>query len=284
MAYGIANPPETPTPATVEAMLDRAWAGGITAFDTAPAYGEAEDRLGRWIKKRGISPHVVSKLPSLHGVPDADAAKAVDEAIRGTVSRLRVRPATYLAHDAADYLRPAIRERLHAAAARGEVGAVGMSAYTEAEVRASIAAGPPHAIELPVSALDQRLVSGGAVAACAAAGITVFARSVFLQGVMLMPPGRLPAALAALRTSIETFETLAAEAETTRPSIALRFVRDLSGVSSIVIGAYDLDQLDALIAAAAEPPLAAGDLDAIAAIARAVPLSLLDPRTWAAKA
>ena len=66
---------------------------------------------------------------------------------------------------------------------------------TEAEVFAAIAAGPPQAIQLPVSALDQRMLTGGALAACAAAGITVFARSVFLQGAILMAPDRLPAAL-----------------------------------------------------------------------------------------
>ena len=68
MPYGIANPP-TAADAAVEAMLDRAWEAGITAFDTAPGYGEAEALLGRWIERRGIVPHVATKLPGMARLP-----------------------------------------------------------------------------------------------------------------------------------------------------------------------------------------------------------------------
>ena len=283
MPYGIANPAEAPSAAAVETMLDWAWEAGMTAFDTAPAYGEAEQRLGAWIKRRGVTPHIASKLPSLAGVADADVAKAVDDAIAGSTGRLGLPPASYLAHDAADYLRPAIRARLHDAAARGAVGAAGVSVYTEAEVFAAIAAGPPHAIQLPVSAFDRRMVSGGALAACAAAGVTVFARSVFLQGALLMPPDALPTGLEALRAPLTEFEAICARANTTRASAALRYVRDLPGIGSTVVGAYAPDQLAGLIAAAKEPPLSAEQRTAIAAIAKRVPERLLDPRNWPAR-
>ena len=74
--YGVANPATVPSGAAVESMLDRAWAAGISAFDTAPVYGEAEQRLGTWLKRRGLSPHVITKLPALTGVADSSVAKA----------------------------------------------------------------------------------------------------------------------------------------------------------------------------------------------------------------
>ena len=280
MHYGIANPTERPTAKAVEIMFDQAWKGGITTFDTAPAYGDAEDRLGGWIRRRGMTPHVATKLPALADLPDADVAEAVDNAIRESTRCLDQPPATYFAHGAADYLRPAIRGRLHDAAARGAIGAAGVSVYTEAEVSAVIAAGPPDAIQLPLNVFDQRMVSGGALAACASAGITVFARSIFLQGVLLMPADRLPPAFDAMRGPLFDFERICTETNTTRASAALRYVRDLPGVGSTIVGAYALEQLKALIAAANEPELTTEQRIAITLIAKRAPERLLDPRTW----
>jgi aryl-alcohol dehydrogenase-like predicted oxidoreductase len=280
MPYGIANPSEQASAAAVGTMLERAWEAGVTAFDTAPPYGEAESRLGAWIKRRDVVPHVVSKLPSLAGVADADVGKAVDDAIAGSTVRLGLPPASFLAHDAADYLRPAIRERLHAAAARGAIGVAGVSVYAAAEVFAALATGPPAAIQVPISAFDQRMIASGALAACAAAGITVFARSVFLQGVMLMEPGRIPAEMAELQIAVAAFDALCAAENTTRASFALRHVRDLPGVRSTIVGAYTPEQLAALTEAAKEPPLTVSQRAAAAAIAQKVPEKLLDPRNW----
>jgi len=261
-------------------MLDRAWASGITTFDTAPGYGEAEARLGMWIKRRKVDPVVTTKLPSLAGVADADVGAAIAQAISASTGRLGIRPAYYLAHDAADYLKTAVRDGLRQAADRQEVGAIGVSVYTEAEVRAAIVAGPPDVIQLAVSIVDQRLASGDALTACAAAGITVFARSVFLQGALLMQADRLPRHLGALKPAIAALDALCAETNTTRVSIALRFVRDLPGMASLVIGTYDLDQLTALAAAAKEPPLSPVQKNAAADISKLAPIQLLDPRRW----
>jgi aryl-alcohol dehydrogenase-like predicted oxidoreductase len=283
MPYGIANPPEIPSPEGVEIMLDRAFAAGISTFDTAAAYGESEQRLGAWIKRRGISPHLATKLPALAGTPDAAIAGIVDTAIAGSTARLGLPPATYLAHDAADYLQPAVREHLHEAVARGMIGAAGVSVYAAKEVLDAIAAGPPAAIQLPINVFDQRMIESGALAACAAAGITVFARSVFLQGVLLMDATKIPDRLAALRPAIAAFEALCAAEETSRVSFALRYVRDLPSVSSTIVGAYTSDQLATLTAAAQEPPLSEAQRAAIAAIAKGLPEALVDPRNWPAR-
>jgi len=283
ISYGIANPSGQPSPAAVDAMLDRAWEAGIRSFDTAPGYGEAEALLGRWIKRRRVMPHIVTKLPGLGRVSDLDAATAVDLALRTSIGRLGTNLATYLAHDALDYLRPVIRERLQMAVARGLIGVAGLSVYDGAEVYAAIKAGPPQAIQLPVSALDQRMVTGGALAACADVGITVFARSVFLQGALLMSPGRLPPMLQALRSPLTQFDALCAEMSSTPASLALRFVRDLPGIKSTIVGIYSAEQLATLVAAASEPPLTSDQRAAITAVAAGIPPLLLDPRTWQTK-
>ena len=284
MPYGVANPAVQPSTAAVEAMLDRAWEGGIRAVDTAPGYGEAETLLGHWIKRRGNVPHIATKLPGVGKCSETEAVAAIAGALRTSRDRLGVSPATYLTHDAADYLRPVVRARLDEATARGEVGSIGISAYADEDVFAALDAGPPQAIQIPINLFDLRMVAGGALAGCAANGVTVFARSVFLQGALLMAPDRLPPHLAALRTPLLELDRLCAETDTTRASLALRYVRDLPGVTSTVVGAYSGDQLEAAIAAAAEPPLSSAQRDAIATIAKDIPADAVDPRRWPKRA
>ncbi len=96
MPYGIANPGETPT-STDRGSHARLGLGrpGVTTFDTAPAYGDAEQRLGAWIGRRGVNAHVATKLPALVAAcADADVAKAVDDAIQASTGRIgsRQRP------------------------------------------------------------------------------------------------------------------------------------------------------------------------------------------------
>ena len=39
--------------------LDRAWEAGFRTFDTAPAYGMAEETFGKWIESRGVRDELV---------------------------------------------------------------------------------------------------------------------------------------------------------------------------------------------------------------------------------
>jgi aryl-alcohol dehydrogenase-like predicted oxidoreductase len=108
----------------------------------------------------------------------------------------------------------------------------------------------------------------------------VFARSVFLQGIMVIEIGHIPAELTGLKAAVVEFEALCTKENTTRTSFALRYVRDLPGVSSTVVGAYTAAQLGALVTAAKEPPLSGVQRAAIAAITNKIPEKLLDPRNW----
>ncbi len=281
MAYGVANPREIPTTDTAFAILDRAWETGVTCLDTAPAYGEAERRIGEWMRLRNAGPALVTKLPSLAGVSDGDAGAAIRKALEGSFRALGVtRVYGYLTHDATDYLRPAVRQALAALSHEGKIEGYGPSVYVADEVFAAIDAGSPDLIQLPVSALDQRMIVSGALEACEKAGVTMFARSVFLQGLLLMPPARISAKLADLVPAVDAFQELARKTEMNPQSLALRFVRGLSGVASAVVGVYSTQQLDELATAAAEPPLQPAIANALGSIAGQIPEPLLDPRHW----
>ena len=72
--YGTAMPPFS-TEGEGNALLDAIFALGITAFDTARVYGEAEKALGKWMAERGMRERVTILTKCAH--PDTDCTKRV---------------------------------------------------------------------------------------------------------------------------------------------------------------------------------------------------------------
>lgn len=279
--YGVANPRRVPDDNAVAAILDAAWEAGIACLDTAPAYGLAEERIGRWRARTGNPVAVVTKLPSLREVSDDDAAAAVGAALEASLARLGDdRVAYYLVHDAADWLRPRVRERLLELRAEGRIGACGVSAYVPGEIAAALAAGGVDAVQVPVNLFDRSFAESGMLRECGAAGVTVFARSLFLQGLIFREPATLTGFFAPFAEPIAALRRLAKGADHGHAALALRRVREIAGIDSLVVGIYDARQLAELVEAIEAPALDPDLCARVDEIASRLPSALVDPRGW----
>jgi aryl-alcohol dehydrogenase-like predicted oxidoreductase len=281
-AYGVANRVGMPSAAEAASILDAAAAAGIAAFDTARAYGEAEARIGAWLATRpgAARPVLISKFPRLPAGASAVRRAALEAAWRATTRALGIgRLDHYLAHAAADAADPEVVAWLTDKVAAGEIGAWGASVYEPDEARRALAAGA-QALQAPLNVFDRRFFAAGVLAEARAAGATLFARSLFLQGALLVAPAALPAHLAALAPALSGLGALAAESGRSVAALALAAVRDLPGVSSLVVGVDRAAQVPALAAAAAAPALDDRQRRRLAVLAAAVPAAVLDPRRW----
>jgi aryl-alcohol dehydrogenase-like predicted oxidoreductase len=85
------------------ALLDAAWEAGITAFDTADAYGggRSESYVGSWLRSRGVRPVLTTKTfnPVSEGADRGLAPHRIRRQIETSLERLGVdRVDVYLAH------------------------------------------------------------------------------------------------------------------------------------------------------------------------------------------
>jgi aryl-alcohol dehydrogenase-like predicted oxidoreductase len=87
------------------AIMDRAWAAGITWFDTGDAYGggSSERWIGEWIAARGVRPRLTTKVfHSTTGTPGDTglAPERIRRQLASSLERLGVdRVDFYLAHE-----------------------------------------------------------------------------------------------------------------------------------------------------------------------------------------
>ncbi|MBM3796403.1 MAG: aldo/keto reductase [Acidobacteria bacterium] len=122
------------------AVMDYAFARGITLFDTAEAYagGESERIVGEWMAARGVRDEVLLVTKVRPGTPPARVA----EALNGSLERLRCDAVDlYLYHsfDAA----ASVDERVAAIDALAQAGlatGIGCSNYDGAQLREALAA------------------------------------------------------------------------------------------------------------------------------------------------
>jgi aryl-alcohol dehydrogenase-like predicted oxidoreductase len=177
LKYGVKGN-ERPDFERCAAIMDEAVQNGITAFDTAPLYGEAEEVIGRFLDIRPENRKkikIVTKLPS--GVGN----------INGSLKALNVSSVDgVLFHDEKDLYKPEAVGALVRLKREGLAANVGVSVYTPETAVTAAKHKEIDYIQIPYNALDRRLEQAGFFEAAREKGKTVFARSLFLQGLLLM--------------------------------------------------------------------------------------------------
>jgi aryl-alcohol dehydrogenase-like predicted oxidoreductase len=249
LTYGVANKGSPPTRDEAKAILDLAWASGMDTLDTAVAYGDSELRLGELDVARW---RVVSKLP---GLPEGrkDIAGWVTASVWASLQRLKIQKLSgLLLHRPLELLEPE-GEELYAALSEVKLGGladkIGVSIYAPEDLDELWPRFPVDMVQAPFNVIDQRLATSGWLGRLKMLGVEVHARSVFLQGVLLMDATRRPEYFRRWtplwnrwKDWLETHHLSALEA-------ALSFVVARSEVDRIIVGVEERSQLEAILGA-----------------------------------
>ena len=278
LCYGIHNTlGRQPTETEVFGVLDAALDAGVRMFDTASAYGTSEELLGYYeLAARGGN--IVSKLcPAMDGERRYD----VLHELRQSLDRLAV-PCLYgyLLHRAEDMDNSAVMMGLAEAKARGWTKKIGVSIYaTEDAMRA---AEDPRIdiIQVPYNVLDQRLDQCGFFACAEKNGKEVFARSSFLQGLLLMSPADAEAKVAGSGVYVERFQAMAAEDGFLPREAAMLYTLCHAGISYVVFGVDTSSQLNENAGLLSRCHTFSATYQKLYGAFRDIDVNILEPQRW----
>jgi len=288
LQYGVFPGQQQPDTAAAQQLLRQARANGITTFDTAREYGSAEQLLGGLISDvQAPGVQVVSKF-KITGEATINPALAKEQALRSVTASLRClnlnRLPYCLFHMVSGYDMDAVckllPELLQFLEQEGLIACGGVSADHLMELERFAALPSVKVLQVPVNIWDQRLAGHPVWDQLVAADKIVFARSIFLKGLLLRDPGTLTGDLKQGALYLEQLAVFAEKCDMSVAQLCFSYVRDLRGITSIVFGADNDRQLLENIRLLQGPAIPSGILAAIQTCFRSVPEQLLTPRTW----
>jgi aryl-alcohol dehydrogenase-like predicted oxidoreductase len=249
MPYGIANHSGQPSPEEVSSILSYASHKGIVTLDTALGYGETETVLG----SIGISSwNVISKIPQ-YKPKNKDAREWIQSSVNSSINRLKVSKLHgALIHDASDLKKPFGKELYQALCnmkKHGLVQKTGVSIYDASDIEWLVDAFDFDIIQAPFNVFDQELKLKGYFEILINRGIEIHARSVFLQGLLLLKESTRPDKFSKWSALFSEWDEFIKENSITRLEACLMFVSSHSEVDRIIIGVDSLKQLKEIISA-----------------------------------
>ncbi len=199
----------------------------------------------------------------------------VETEVRAQMARLGVdRVDAILAPSATDLLSPLgaqLWERLRALRDAGLCKKIGVSVYASDDPIGIAKRFKPDIVQAPASLLDQRMLLDGTLSTLAEMDIEVHLRSIFLNGVLFLPPDRAPSHLKAAAGRISRARRLIAEGRSDPLQAALGFALSRPEASAVLVGVSSAAEMSAVVAAAMSPPpdldwdeMALDDPDALA--------------------
>jgi len=282
MDYGISNKDGRTSQTEVASILGYAREAGIGVIDTAHGYGKSEGVLGEALP-RAHAFRIVTKTPAFPSRPvkPEDAAE-LERSFQHSLNKLRQpRLAGLLLHNADDLLAAGgnhLYTKLVELKTRGIVEKIGVSIYSGEQIDALLDRYAIDLIQLPVNALDQRLIVSGRLAELKRRGVEVHARSIFLQGLLLMAPEEAPPSFDRIRPLLSRYHELRSKNGLSPVEAAFCFITGITEIDDVIIGVSHLDQL-ALNAAAFRRDYSARDRAAMGGFAIDDP-QFLNPALW----
>lgn len=250
MSYGIANVSGQVSREGAQAILELASLSGIEAIDTAIAYGESEACLGA----AGIGKfRVVTKLPP---VPEdiTDIGGWIDHQVEASLQRLQIDTVyALLLHRSGQFGDESVRMSLDRLKERGAVQKIGVSIYSPDELDTIPVAGAIDIVQAPLNLVDRRLVTSGWLRRLMDCGIEVHIRSVFLQGLLVMPRRSIPEKFSSWCRKWEAWHDWLSGNRISAVESCLGFALSYPEVDRVVVGVESVAQLSHLIAAVRSP-------------------------------
>ena len=282
--YGIKNHFGQPSREEALSILDAAFRGGIRTLDTAAGYGESERIISEYVKGNSSAFRICTKLPSAlneHG--REGVITVVSSEIDSRLDSLGVdRLYCCYLHRFPQCKDPYVMDALLSAKDRGLVENIGISIYhpSELEYICEHLSDRVDIVQCPLNVLSfsrwDDILSRASLL-----GIVLYARSVFLQGLLLMDPDDAAPAKLGVSAILRFIREEAERKKVSLPVFCYSFVRQMKGIEDVLVGCDTVEQLEENLSLERERVLfSADEIEVYRRTFSVIPDNTLDPSMW----
>lgn len=238
LPYGINNISGQISTETVFSILDEAAKNNVAYLDTAAAYGNSEEIIGKYLASNTDSKFkIITKLSFSEN-------KTCEKSLLESLTKLQINFVdTIMFHSYADYCgqKSNIKSFLDNHKSKSFVN-LGVSVYTSEEIDLIVNDGNVDIVQLPYNLLDNNVLRYTSLLKLKQSGKIVHARSAFLQGLFVKDTNAFPTSLADLKTPIQNLKNIAAENKISIQKMAFSYAYNNPLIDNILIGVDNLPQ------------------------------------------
>ena len=235
MDYGINNRIGEIKKGEIIKILDFSKKNNINLFDTANSYGDSENKLGNYIKKKNNNFKIITKYSS-------NSTGFIKQFIK-TRKLTGLIPDVVLAHSYKDYLSKDFQESLDFLIKKFRLKKYGVSLYDPKEYFKILKVRIPKVIQVPINIFDKRFLKKRIISSIKRNKIELHARSVFLQGLLFAENNKIYKSFRNIKKNFEIANKLSDNENLTLAELSLLWVYKNKHIKKIVIGVDSLNQL-----------------------------------------
>lgn len=218
--YGISNNEGMTSDYELQRILQTALEKEIYLLDCAEAYGDSMDRIERY-------------LPSEHAFKAVYKVTNVEKENPFHWNHL-LKLNTFMFHRSEDLLSVKGQNIIEQLPPGTKIG---ISVYDEQEIRKVLSAGRKiDVIQLPINVFDQRMRMTGILTNLKNDNIEIHARSVFLQGLLLMNESDLPPFFAPIHDHFRKYADRVRESGLSPVQYCLAFIKTIQEIDHVIVG------------------------------------------------
>lgn len=276
--YGIGSNGDSVSGVEVRSILDTAFCAGIKYIDTAALYGTSENILGSNLKNEKAF-NIITKLPPINIGSDVNNYFAqIHQLLQKSLNKLNlIKIYGLLLHRASDLYDDSglyVYESLAKLKDLGLVEKIGVSIYASEDYENIPEDFIIDIVQLPFNLFDQRLIQNGYLKHLRAMNIEIHARSVFLQGLLLLNPSTIPNKLISAKRNLEVFNNYLDNYNICALDACLNYVYSNNEIDYAVVGVHSNKQLIDILS------VKRTDISFDTSVLAVNDINIVDPRRW----
>ena len=244
--YGIAQKKNLEL-AQIEEILSFAQINNLNHFDTANSYGDAQKILGSLLDYSNPV-----QIDSKIGNQECGTVESILESVQKSLAELKINKlSTLYLHDANSLLgnnKSSTKNGIRKILDMGLADHIGVSVYTLNDLLECKKELPDLSrFQVPENICDRRLSHSEEMLELSRDNNEINVRSIFLQGLLLMPKEAIPKSLSESSKSINDLDLYSKKEAVTRIDLCIAYAKSISWASKIVVGVESISQLKAIL-------------------------------------
>ncbi len=249
--YGINSENGQVQPEEVRSILNYAHSQNIDLLDTAPSYGNSEQVLGD-LNIQDFK--IVTKTRHFYQdvITDKEATTLTNDLNQSLQSLKKKSVYGVLVHNANDLFKPGAEKlfyQLQELKKSKKIVKIGVSVYDHRQLQSILDSFDIDLVQLPLNILDRRMIDSGMLTILKNKRIEVHARSVFLQGLLLMSNQNRPKRFNQWSSLWRIWHEWLYDNQITALEASIRHAVSVPEISKVLVGVDTKDQLKEIIIA-----------------------------------